>query len=247
MVGIDPLALALAALVAFVSAIIAGVSGFGVGLVLPPFLAAVVGVEAVVPTMAVGMAITNGSRLWAYRRAVHWPAWSALMVAVLPLAIASAFVYTRLEHDAVAIVLGVFLIAMVPLRRVLARREFEPGWRTWLGIGGVYGGLSGVTTGVGALLIAGLMAAGLAGAPLVATDAAVSTVVNLVRLVVYSAHGLVGTREILVGMVVGGATVPAAFLARSLMARLPISAHVWIMEVLVILGGVSFLWRAIAD
>lgn len=247
MIGLDPLALALAALVAFAAAIVAGVSGFGVGLVLPPFLAAVVGVEALVPTMAVGMLITNGSRLWAYRGAVHGPAWRALMVVVLPLALASAFVYTRFEHDGVAIVLGVFLIAMVPLRRVLARRQFRPGWRTWLGIGTAYGGLSGVTTGVGALLIAGLMAAGLAGAPLVATDAAVSTVVNLVRLVVYGAHGLVGAREILVGLIVGGATVPAAFIARAVMAHLPNRIHVWIMEGLVIAGGLSFLWRAAAD
>lgn len=239
-------ALALAAGVAFASAIVAGVSGFGVGLVLPPFLAPLVGVEAVVPTMAVAMLITNGSRAVVYRRAIVGPAWRVIMAVVLPLSIASAFVYTRFDSRMAAIVLGTFLIAMVPVRRLLARRRFDPGWRTWLGVGATYGALSGVSTGVGAIMIAGLMAAGLVGAPLVATDAAVASVVNIVRIGVYAGHGLIGARELTVGLLVGAATVPAAYLARALMDRLSLRQHVLIMEGLIIAGGASLFWRAVA-
>ena len=244
MLGLDPGLLALAATVAFLAAIVGGLSGFGVGLVLPPFLAALVGVEGVVPTMATAALIINVSRLTAYRRAVDWRVVRTLALTVLPATAVGATVYTWLPADAIALLLGTFLIAAVPLRRVLARRRFTPGGRTFAALGLGFGLLTGLTSGGSVILIAGLMTAGLAGATLVATDAAISTATNLLRIVIYGADGLVTLQRGVAGIVVGLAAVPAAFIARLLMDRIPLHAHTRIMEALVIAGGISFLWRA---
>ena len=246
MLGLDPGLLALTAAVAFFAAILGGLSGFGPGLILPPFLAALVGVEGVVPTMAVAALIINVSRFSAYRRAVDWLVARKLVVAVLPAAAASATLYTWLDPRAIAFVLGAFLVGAVPLRRALARRRFVPDGRAWLALGLAFGGLAGMTSGGSVVLIAGLMAAGLAGTTLVGTDAAISIVTNLLRLAIYGADGLVTAQRGVAGLLIGLATVPAAFVARMLFDRIPLHAHTLLIEGLVIAGGVTFLWRALA-
>ena len=46
---------------------LSGMTGFGGGLLLPPVLAPIIGVKAVVPVMSVAMLMANGHRLWLYR------------------------------------------------------------------------------------------------------------------------------------------------------------------------------------
>jgi hypothetical protein len=61
--------LALLAAVAFVAATVSGMSGVGGGLVLVIFIAPVVGVKAVVPTVGIAGLIAHVIRVRVYRRA----------------------------------------------------------------------------------------------------------------------------------------------------------------------------------
>ena len=56
---------ALAAVVAFAASIVGGLSGYGVGLVLPVVIAPIVGVTGVIPAMAIAISLGNGSRVTA--------------------------------------------------------------------------------------------------------------------------------------------------------------------------------------
>ncbi len=62
----------LACLVALGVSVLAGLSGFGTGLVLPLFLVPVVGVANVIPVMAVAMLFNNGSRVVAFWGQIRW-------------------------------------------------------------------------------------------------------------------------------------------------------------------------------
>jgi uncharacterized membrane protein YfcA len=236
--------LALIAGVAFGMSVIAGLSGFGIGLVLPAFLAPVVGVTAVVPVMALGMTFANASRVWAYWRSLSLRTAGSVMLTALPTAFVTAVVYTRMSSDAVSIMLGTFLIATVPLRRLLAWWKFVIGRRALMAIGGVYGFLSGALTGAGLFMTAGLLAAGVHGAALVATDALISTAINILKIGVFGGASMFTWNLLLAGVLIGLCTVPGAFVARRVMDRLPVHVHVWIMEALVVAGGASFLWEA---
>ena len=48
------------------------------------------------------------------------------------------------------------------------------------------------------------------------------------------------------GLLIGLATVPGAFVARWLMAHIPLKVHTLLMEAVVLIGGAGFLWRAFA-
>jgi len=46
------------------------------------------------------------------------------------------------------------------------------------------------------------------------------------------------------GLLIGLATAPGAFVARWLMAHIPLRVHTLLMEAVVLIGGAGFLWRA---
>lgn len=231
--------------IAFAMSIIGGLSGFGIGLVLPAFIAPVVGVVSAIPVMAVAMTFANASRVWVYRRALSLPLAGLLLAMALPMAFIGAVVYTKLPPRIIAGVLGVFLVASVPLRRVLERRRFTLSRPGLAAVAAGFGLFTGGMSGTGLFLASGLMAAGIHGAALVVTDAVVSTSVNLLKVGVFGGYSLLTPDLVLLGVLIGLCTVPGAFVAHRLMDRLPLTLHIRLMEVLILGGGLSFLWQAL--
>src|SRR5262249_57209238 len=102
-----------------------------------------------------------------------------------------AYGYTRLTNAGAALVIGSMLIASVPLRRVLRRRAIRI-TDTTLGAGAVaYGVVVGGTSGSGVILLSLLMAAGLEGAAVIATDAVISIITNVIQISVVGLAGVV--------------------------------------------------------
>ena len=240
----DPLQLALACLVALLASILGGLSGFGTGLSLPVFLVPIVGIKSVIPVMAVAMLFNNGSRVVAFWHEIQWTHVRLMLASGLPACIVGAYSYTLLSAEWVALLLGAFLLLSIPLRRYLnhAQFRFSPGVE--LGAGTFFGFINGGMAGTGVVLISILMAGGVQGAALVATDAVISVVLGLAKVVLFGSLAALDLELALVGLLVGLCTVPGAFVARVLLKHIPGGAHAWLMELLVLAGAVSLLWRA---
>lgn len=181
--------LLLVATMALFASIIGGLAGYGTGALMPLVLVPLVGAEPVVPIIAISAMLTNASRAFAYlryadrRRALIVLACAALTTGL------GAYGYTRLTNAGAAIVIGAMLILSVPLRRVLRRREVRIG-DTGLAAGSVgYGVLVGGTSGSGVILLSLLMAAGLEGAAVIATDAMISLGTGLIKIAVFGLAG----------------------------------------------------------
>lgn len=230
---------------AFALSVVGGLTGYGVGLILPAVIAPIVGVAAVVPVMSVAMFLTNASRVAAFRHHLNPRAVGAVMLTALPAALVGAQVYTRLPERVIALLLGGFLVLSVPLGRWMKRRRFRLGPRGLSAVGAGYGLLAGGMTGTGLILIAALMAAGVEGAALVATDAAVSVTINLLKMIVFGRAAALDLELLIAGVLIGACTVPGAFVARRLLRLVPMHVHVWVMEALVVAGGLSLLLRAL--
>ena len=232
--------------VAFAAAVLGGLAGYGTGIIVPIFLAPVVGMVNVVPVMAVGMLIANASRATAFWRDIHWPHAKRILVAGLPACVAGAYGYTLLDARWVALLLGTFFVVSVPLRRFLARAGWRLGARGVTVAGGGFGFVNGAMTGVGLLLISTLMAAGVEGAALIGTDAIISVVMEVAKIALFGGAARLDAELALAGLLIGACTAPGGFVARWLLARIPIRVHTAFMEVVVLAGGASFLWRALA-
>jgi uncharacterized protein len=238
--------LALIGAAALAGSVLGGLAGYGTGLVVPIFLAPVVGVANVVPVMAVGMIFANGSRVAAFRRDIHWPYARRVLILGVPACVAGAYGYTLLDARWVALLLGTFFVASVPARRFLAQAGWRLGARGVTLAGAGFGFVNGGVSGAGLLLISVLLAAGLQGAALIGTDAVVSVILGFAKIAMFGSVARLDAELALAGVLIGLCTAPGAFVARRLLAIVPLKVHTAFMDVVVLAGGAGFLWRAFA-
>jgi uncharacterized membrane protein YfcA len=132
----------------------------------------------------------------------------------------------------------------VPLRRLLKHAQFRFSPGAELGAGALFGVINGGMTGTGVVLISILMAAGVEGAALVASDAIVSVIMGLAKVLLFGRLDALTLEVALIGLLVGACTAPGAFVARALLKRIPAGIHAWLMESIVVAGAVALLWRA---
>src|ERR1700675_5110072 len=231
------LQLLLVAVVALFASVVGGLAGYGTGALMPLVLVPLVGAEPVVPIIAISSIFTNLSRFAAYLRyADRRRALIVVLAAALTTAL-GAYGYTRLTNAGASLVIGTMLIASVPLRRLARRRNVRIG-DTGLGVGAVgYGALVGGTSGSGVILLSLLMAAGLEGAAVIATDAVISMATGVIKISVFGLAGAVTAQVLAFAVLIGAIALPGAFLARAFVERMPVHVHAAILDVAVIAGG----------
>jgi uncharacterized membrane protein YfcA len=234
---ISPLQLALIAAMGILTSLIGGVAGYGTGALMPLVLVPIVGAEPVVPIIALSGMFTNVSRAAAFRRWVDWPRTLTVCVCAVPTAVVGAWFYTTLTGKGALLVIGSMMMVSVVLRRTLKRCGFALGKRGLAAASVGWGGVVGGTTGAGIILLSMLMAAGIEGAAVIATDATISVVTGVVKLAVFGAAGVYDAKVIAVALLIGLVAFPGAFLARLLVERLPVHVHTTILDVVVVLGG----------
>src|SRR4029077_3126828 len=142
------------------------------------------------------------------------------------------------------LVVGGMLTLSVPLRRLSRRRGLvlTTGGR---GIASVlWGFIVGGTSGAGIILLSMLMAVGLEGAAVIATDAAISIVVGVVKIGTFGVFGAVTPKVVAVALLIGVVAFPGAFLAKALVERLPVHVHTAILDAVVITGGLLMVLGA---
>jgi len=244
--GLGVLTLAGLTVAAFVCSVFAGISAVGGGLLLAAVISPVLGVKAVVPVISVYALYSNVARAVIYRRSIAWRQVTPLMIPLIPAAVLGARIYVDLDPRAVALILGIVLIASVPGRRLMAGKKIQVGDKGLFAVGGVFGFYSGMSLGGGLILIPFLFGAGLFGQAVIATDALVSVAMNLTRAAMFGWHELLDLRHVIVGSLFGAVSFPGVLLARWIMDRTPVRAHTVAMEALLMVAGGYFLWKAYA-
>jgi uncharacterized membrane protein YfcA len=244
LVDVSPLQFALIAGLALFASIVGGVSGYGTGALMPLVLVPVFGPEPVVPMLSMSALINNASRVGVYRNLVDIRRALIVLPAALPLCLLGAWGYTQLTGRGAALVIGGMMVASVPLRRFLKRRGFGLTDRGLMVTSAGWGLIAGGTTGAGVMLLSILMAAGLQGAAVVATDAVISIGIGVAKVAVFGLAGAMGLREIAVALLMGAMAVPGAFIARAIVHRMPLRVHTTILDAVVLAGGLVMLTAA---
>ncbi|TMJ06166.1 MAG: sulfite exporter TauE/SafE family protein [Alphaproteobacteria bacterium] len=238
--------LSLIAAMAALASVIGGVAGYGTGALMPLVLVPIVGAEPVVPIIAISALFTNTSRSFAFRHVIDWRRAAIIVVCSLPTTMIGAWGYTMLTGRGAMLVIGSMLTLSVPLRRLSRKRGLT------LGEGGLavssvlWGFLVGGTSGAGIILLSLLMAVGLEGAAVIATDAAISVMVGIGKIGVFGVFGAVTAKVVAVALLIGVVAFPGAFLAKALVERLPVHVHTAILDAVVITGGVLMVLGALA-
>ena len=237
--------LLLIAAMGIVASLIGGVAGYGTGALMPLVLVPIVGAEPVVPIIAISALFTNTSRAAAFNEAIDWRRAAIIVAAAVPTTMLGAWGYTMLTGRGAMLVIGTMMALSVPLRRLSRRHGLTLG-EGGLAIASVlWGFVVGGTSGAGIILLSLLMAIGLQGAAVIATDAVISVIIGIVKIAVFGVFGAVTAKVVAVALLIGVVAFPGAFLAKALVERMPVHVHTAILDAVVIGGGLLMVIGAL--
>jgi len=241
---LDAPTLAAVAALGLGAAVIGSVGGFGTGIILTAALAPLIGVKALVPVLAVAGVIINAGRFWFYRRHLERRTFAIVLAAALPFLVLGAWIYSILDARALGTVLGLMILASVPLRRLLRKHEIVIG-RGGLAVGGgIFGFSSGIATGTGVILISLLLGSGLAGPAVLATDALITIALDFSKALLFQRFALLDSEHFFTGVVIGLASIPGSATGAWLVGRMHAHLHVLFAEGLILAGGAFMLWHS---
>jgi uncharacterized membrane protein YfcA len=244
---IDLITAFLALVVAFASGFLSGLSGFGAGLMQSAFLVPILGAKPTVALLAVAMIITNLGRIHAFGTRPDWRRAAFVLAGAIPAMAPCAWLLARISDALAGLIVAAVLLASLALRRVGKRTQFHVGPGGLATGGAVVGGVSGLSTGGGVMIIPLLLGAGLGGSALVATDAAISLNLHIARSLAFQRFDLLDLRLFALGVILGIATIPGSWIAARLVQRAGAVRHAAALELLVLIVAVcialSSLWK----
>lgn len=228
----------LALAVALASGFLSGLSGFGAGLMQSAFLVPILGAKPTVALLAVAMIVTNLGRIHAFGA---WPDWRRagfVLAGAIPAMAPCAWLLARISDALAGLIVAIALLGSLALRRFARRAQLHVGPGGLAAGGAVVGSVSGLSTGGGVMIIPLLLGAGLAGSALIATDAAISLSLHVARSIAFQRFDLLDLRLIVLGLILGVATVPGSWVAARLVRRTGVERHAMALELLVIIVAV---------
>lgn len=237
---------ALVALSSVGAGVLGGIAGYGSGLLMIAVLVPLVGANVAIPVVSAAALLTNGTRLWAFRHELDPAKALIIMCCAVPTTAIGAWGFTQLSGKGALLLIGILLIVLVPLRRWLQRLEFVLSHRQLGTVAVGYGLITGAGSGAGVMLLSMLMWAGLAGSAVIATDAAVTFVLVLVKSITFHTFGSLPPSSIALALLIGVAGTPGAFFARWLSKRISLKQHTAILDAAVVLAGCVMIYGGLA-
>lgn len=233
-------------LAGFAAGCLSGVIGTGSSILLLPVLVHAFGPKQAVPVMAVAAVMANLSRVLAWWREVDWKAVGAYTLTGVPAAALGARTLLALPANIVEISLGIFFLAMIPVRHLLARLQWQA--RLWhLALAGaVIGFLTGIVLLTGPLSVPVFLAYGLLKGAFLATEAASSLAIYLSKVLTFREFGALPFDVLLQGLIVGASLMAGTFAGKALVLRMSAAAHGHVLDGLLLLSGMALLAAALS-
>jgi uncharacterized membrane protein YfcA len=225
---------------------LAGVIGFGATTILLPVLTLVFGPKAAVPIMAIAALLGNLSRVAVWWREIHWSAAFAYSATAVPMAWLGARTMVALDARLLELFLGIFFIAMIPLRRWLERSDFSIGHRGLAFAGAAVGYLTGIVANTGPINTPFFLAHGLMRGAFVGTEAMSSLSMFSSKALAFRAFGVLPAELVVNGVIVGTSLMAGAYLAKSFMRRISGDAFRGLMDGLLLVTGSAMIVGALA-
>lgn len=222
-----------------------GMIGFGSSIMLMPALVLLYGPREAVPVMAVAALLANASRVLIWWREINWPAFAAYAVTGIPAAALGAMTLLTIPQRGVEIAMGVFFLAVIPVRRWLAAHDLRI--RLWqLAIAGaVVGYITGVVISTGPINAPFFLALGLVKGAYIGTEAAGSLVLYLAKSIVFRSFGALPVDIIAKGLVIGSSLMVGSFVAKRLLLKMNAAQFNLLIEGLLLLSGLTMLGAAL--
>ena len=236
---------ALVLLLGLLAGTVGGVLGFGSSIMLMPGLVLVFGPREAVPVMAISAIMANAARVAAWWREIDWRVTAAYSATGVPAAALGAKTLLTLPVGVIELALGVFFIAMIPLRRWMARRSWSLNLWDMALVGLVIGFITGIVVSTGPINAPFFLAYGLLKGAYLGTEALGSLAVYIAKAVTFRSFAALPLPVIAKGLIIGSSLVAGAFIAKRLVHTIDSDKFKLMMDGLLLLAGATMLWAAL--
>jgi uncharacterized membrane protein YfcA len=159
----------------------------------------------------------------------------------MPATVLGTAIYIGAPAEWLGRFVGLFLIASVPLRRLLATDFFRMRLRYFPALGAAVGLISGLIVTTGPLNTPFFLAYGLRRSAYVGTEAVCAMVMHLARGATLARYALLSWETLAVGLVLGATMFAGTWLGRRLLDRMSDRVFLGIIEALLVVMGLQSL------
>ena len=230
--------------VGLLAGVLGGVIGFGTTILLMPPLVHFYGPLQTVPIIALVAIVANLSRVALWLREIDWRVCGAYSATAVPAVVLGANTLVQFDARLIELMLGSFLLLMIPARRWLRRQAFELRLRHMALVGAGIGYLTGLVASTGAINTPFFLAFGLVKGAYIGTEAASSLSLFLAKGVSFHQLGVIDNRAIAQGLLIGAFVLTGSTLSKRLLLQMPEHRFLQMMEGVMLVSGLSILWMA---
>ena len=221
--------------------LLGGVIGFGTTIILMPALVYFYGPIQAIPVIALVATVANLSRIFLWWNQINWRVCFVYSLAGIPAVILGVNTLVTLNEKLVEMTLGVFLIALIPIRRWMRKKNFYLKlWQMSL-VGAGIGYLTGIVATTGAINTPFFLAYGLTKGAFLGTEAASTLSILFTKGITFHQLGFLNTTAIIQGLLIGAFVLIGAIFSKRIVLALPEQKFLLLMELVMFISGTSIL------
>lgn len=229
---------------AFIVFILSTLTGGGASLLLMPLVAAVVGVKAVAPVMAISIGMSSTSKVFFFYKYIDWKLFGWLFPSTIVGSILGAKMFASLSSDYLQILIGILLISTVfQFNKTEKRTGYQVKAWHFAPMGLVVAFLSGLIGGVGPLMNSAYLNYGISKESLLGTRSANAILLHLTKIISYAYFGYVTGEVLKYGILIGLSSMIAVYFGKLILSKM---SEVFFRKIVVgsmVLSGALMLWK----
>ena len=224
--------------------VLGGVLGFGSTIILMPALVYFYGPMQTIPVIAITATVANISRIFLWWRVIDWRACAIYSLTAIPAVVLGAHTLVSLNERLIQLVLGIFLISLIPIRRWMRRQQFYLKlWQLSL-VGAFIGFLTGIVATTGAINTPFFLAYGLSKGAFLGTEAASTLSILFAKGITFHQLGVLNSTAIIQGLLIGSTVMAGSILSKRIVLSLPEKSFMFLMELVMLISGILIIRMA---
>jgi uncharacterized membrane protein YfcA len=200
---------------------VAGVAGFGGGLIVLPIMIWIFGPKEAVPILAVTQSIAMVTRVWFNWQEVDWQLARWFWVGAIPVTTLSSLLFVIVPGDILRRMIGGLMLLLVMQAHTRFKDKLKPKLKGFIWVGAGSGFVNGFLGVGGGIIAPFFINYGVRGTSYIGTFSVIALVTQTIKLTVFGRANLLGPHVIGLGLLLGILAFVGSFLGRRLVGHLP--------------------------